>query len=93
MKRETNIMSPKILIIGGAVTSTPHVFVVWFLLEQREDFLQKLTCFTLRKYSVGVGTGSGCYPVTKCGNSSPIGGKFTVLSAYNLAPTSRDYPL
>ena len=81
-KRETN-MSLKILIIRGAVTSTPHVFVVWLLLEQREDFKQKLTCFTLRKESGDVGTGSGYYPVTKSGNSSPIGGKFTVLSAYS----------
>lgn len=86
-KRETN-MSLKILRIRRAVTSTPHVFVEWFLLEQREDFIQKLTCLTLRKYTEGVGADSGCYPVTHSGNSSPtcIGGKFTVLSAYKATP-------
>jgi len=73
-KCEPNIMSLKILRIRGDVTSTPHVFVAWFLLEQRED-LQKLTCFTLRKYIGGVGTGSGCYPVTHFGNSSLTGGE------------------
>jgi len=80
-KCETNITSLKILRIRGAVTSTPRVFVAWFLLEQREDFLQKLTCFTLRKYTGGVGTGSGCYPVTHFGNSRLTGGKFSILSA------------